>query len=59
MLSVWLCRRNELAGNVAGLVAAGGVSATGTAWPDLLLAAPTATLYLTATAQILPPALAE
>ena len=39
MRSVWLCTRNDAIGNVAVLVAAVGVFGTGTAWPDLLVAA--------------------
>jgi Co/Zn/Cd efflux system component len=59
MRSVWLCSRNDVAGNMAVLLAASGVFATGTAWPDLLVAALMATLYLTATAQVVRHALAE
>ena len=39
MRSVWLCTRNDAIGNVAVLVAAVGVFGTGTAWPDLAVAA--------------------
>ncbi|KNZ31032.1 MAG: cation transporter [Methylibium sp. NZG] len=39
MRSVWLCTRNDAIGNVAVLLAALGVFGTGTAWPDLLVAA--------------------
>ena len=59
MRSVWLCSRNDVAGNFAVLLAASGVFATGTAWPDLLVVALMATLYLTATAQVVRQALAE
>ncbi len=59
MRSVWLCSRNDVAGNLAVLLAASGVLATGTAWPDLAVAALMATLYLTATAQVVRHALAE
>jgi Co/Zn/Cd efflux system component len=48
MRSVWLCSRNDAIGNVAVMVAALGVFGTGTAWPDLLVAAVMATLALTA-----------
>ena len=37
--SVWLCSRNDAIGNVAVVLAASGVFATGTAWPDLTVAA--------------------
>lgn len=35
MSSVWECSRNDIAGNLAVLVAAGAVWGTGTRWPDL------------------------
>lgn len=38
MRSVWLCSRNDAIGNAAVIVAAWGVSASGSAWPDLLVA---------------------
>jgi len=37
--SVWLCRRNDACGNNAVVLAPTGVVATGTAWPDLAVAA--------------------
>jgi cation diffusion facilitator family transporter len=46
MRSVWLCSRNDAIGNVAVLLAALGVFGTGTAWPDLAVAALMATLAL-------------
>ena len=39
MRSVWLCSRNDAIGNIAVMLAAVGVFGTGTAWPDLLVAA--------------------
>jgi Co/Zn/Cd efflux system component len=39
MRSVWLCSRNDALGNLAVLAAALGVFGTGTAWPDLAVAA--------------------
>jgi cation diffusion facilitator family transporter len=39
MRSVWLCTRNDALGNVAVMLAALGVFGTGSAWPDLLVAA--------------------
>ena len=59
MRSVWLCSRNDVAGNLAVLLAASGVFATGTAWPDLAVAMLMSTLYLTATAQVVRHALEE
>lgn len=37
--SVWICSRNDAIGNVAVVAAAAGVFGTGTAWPDLVVAA--------------------
>ena len=53
MRSVWLCTRNDAIGNVAVLLAAIGVVGTGTAWPDLLVAAGMAVLALTAGLSVL------
>ncbi len=39
MRSVWLCSRNDAIGNLAVMVAALGVFGSGTAWPDLVVAA--------------------
>ncbi len=39
MRSVWLCTRNDAIGNIAVMAAALGVLGTGTAWPDLGVAA--------------------
>lgn len=46
--SVWLCSRNDAIGNVAVIAAASGVFATGSAWPDLAVAAVMAALALSA-----------
>lgn len=37
--SVWICSRNDAIGNIAVVAAALGVFGTGTAWPDLIVAA--------------------
>jgi Co/Zn/Cd efflux system component len=37
--SVWICSRNDAIGNIAVVVAALGVFGTGTAWPDIAVAA--------------------
>jgi Co/Zn/Cd efflux system component len=37
--SVWICSRNDAIGNIAVVVAALGVFGTGTAWPDITVAA--------------------
>ncbi|WP_372988356.1 cation transporter [Marinobacter sp.] len=47
MRSVWLCSRNDAIGNLAVMGAALGVFGTGTAWPDLIVAAIMGTLALT------------
>ena len=39
MRGVWLCTRNDALGNLAVMGAALGVLGTGTAWPDLVVAA--------------------
>lgn len=51
--SVWLCSRNDAIGNVAVMLAAAGVWATATKWPDLIVAAIMAGLFLYSSAQIL------
>lgn len=48
MRSVWLCTRNDAIGNIAVLLAALGVFGTGSAWPDLAVAAVMASLALAA-----------
>lgn len=51
--SVWLCSRNDAIGNIAVMCAALGVWGTATKWPDLLVAAIMAGLFLTSSFQIL------
>ncbi len=57
--SVWLCSRNDAIGNIAVVLAASGVFATGTAWPDLAVAAIMAALFLTSSVKIIRQALGE
>lgn len=52
MRSVWLCTRNDAIGNAAVLLAALGVSGTGSGWPDWLVAALMGTLALSASVSI-------
>ncbi|MGQ9897613.1 MAG: cation transporter [Acidobacteriota bacterium] len=59
MSSVWVCSRNDVAGNVAVLVAAALVWLTGTAWPDVLVAGGLVLLLLTSSVRVLSAALAE
>ena len=44
--AIWLCSRNDALGNVAVLIAAGLIAWTNTSWPDLLVAAAIAGLFL-------------
>ncbi|ODS03842.1 cation transporter [Methyloceanibacter marginalis] len=51
--SVWLCSRNDAIGNVAVMLAAAGVWLTATRWPDLVVAAIMAAVFVTSSVQIL------
>lgn len=51
--SVWLCSRNDAIGNIAVMLAAAGVWATGTPWPDLAVAAVMACLFVSSAVQII------
>ena len=57
--SVWLCSRNDAIGNVAVMGAALAVWATASKWPDLIVAAAMAGLFLSSSLQILRQALRE
>ena len=57
--SVWLCSRNDAIGNVAVMIAALGVWGTATGWPDFIVAAIMASLFLSSAFQIVRQALAE
>jgi len=57
--SVWLCSRNDALGNVAVMLAAAAVWATGSAWPDLAVAAVMASLFLWSASRIVRQAIAE
>jgi Co/Zn/Cd efflux system component len=57
--SVWLCSRNDAIGNLAVVLAAGGVWATSTAWPDLTVAGIMASLFLYSAIGIVRQALGE
>lgn len=59
MRSVWICSRNDALGNAAVMLAAAGVFGTGSAWPDLLVAAVMAVLALTGARGVLTQARAE
>jgi Co/Zn/Cd efflux system component len=51
--SVWLCSRNDAIGNVIVMGAAVSVWFTSSAWPDLVVAAIMAALFLSSSFQIL------
>jgi cation diffusion facilitator family transporter len=57
--SVWLCSRNDAIGNVAVMLAAAAVWATSTKWPDLIVAAIMAGLFLYSSVQILRQSVSE
>lgn len=59
MRSVWLCSRNDAIVNVMIVIAAAGVFGTGSAWPDLLVAAVVATLALWSSVSVVRHASAE
>jgi len=52
MRAVWICSRNDALGNLAVLLAASGVFATGSAWPDLAVATLMAGLALWGSVQV-------
>ncbi len=53
MSSVWECSRNDIASNLAVLVGAAGVWATGSAWPDLVVAIGLVVLFLRSASRVL------
>jgi Co/Zn/Cd efflux system component len=57
--SVWLCSRNDAIGNLAVIAAAGVVVVTGSAWPDLIVAAAMAALFLQSSVKIIRQATTE
>jgi cation diffusion facilitator family transporter len=57
--STWLCSRNDLYANSAVLVAAAAVAWTGSLWPDLLVGAGIAALFLRTAASVIRESLAE
>ena len=59
MRSVWLCSRNDAIGNVAVFLAALGVLASASAWPDLLVACGMALLAISSGWSVVRQALGE
>jgi Co/Zn/Cd efflux system component len=53
MSSVWECSRNDIASNLAVLVAAGAVWLTGSGWPDVLIGMGLAVLFLRSALRVL------
>ncbi len=51
--SIWLCSRNDAIGNVAVMLAAAGVFASSSRWPDLAVAALIAGLNLSAALRVM------
>ncbi|CFX20613.1 Cation efflux protein [Candidatus Filomicrobium marinum] len=51
--SVWLCSRNDAIGNVMVMLAAVAVWASSSAWPDLIVAAMMASIFLSSAFHIL------
>ena len=59
MRSTWLCSRNDIIANVAVLVAAAAVGIFNTAWPDMLVGAAIAALFLRSALTVLTESVAE
>ncbi|MDG1709265.1 MAG: cation transporter, partial [Emcibacteraceae bacterium] len=59
MRSIWLCSRNDAIGNCAIIIAASGVFATNSGWPDFVVAILMATLSSVASIQIIKQARGE
>jgi len=57
--SVWLCSRNDAIGNVAVIMAGAGVFASGTVWPDIIVAFIIAGLFMHSSVKIARQALSE
>lgn len=53
MASVWECSRNDIAGNLAVLLAAGAVWLFNAGWPDLLIGSLLASLFLWSAVRVL------
>ncbi|RTL47882.1 MAG: cation transporter [Rhodocyclaceae bacterium] len=59
MESVWLCSRNDIVANIGVLVAGAGVALTGSMWPDLVIGAIIAVLFLKSALYVLSKAWVE
>ena len=59
MRSTWLCSRNDIIANLAVLVAAGAVRVFDAAWPDILVGAAIAVLFLKSALAVLSESFSE
>lgn len=59
MNSVWECSRNDIASNLSVFVAAGAIWFTGSAWPDIVVAAGLVWLLLRSAGRVLSSAVVE
>lgn len=59
MSSVWECSRNDIASNISVFVAAAAVWATGSGWPDIVVALCLAVLLIRSALRIIASAMAE
>lgn len=59
MRSVWLCSRNDLVANTGVILAAAAVAMTGSRWPDLIMGALIAGLFLKTAGAVLREAMAQ
>lgn len=59
MRSIWLCSRNDAIGNIAVMIAAAGVFATSSRWPDLIVAVIIASLNFSAAIHVIRLAIGE
>jgi cation diffusion facilitator family transporter len=59
MLSTWLCSRNDIIANLSVLIAAAGVKVFDSNWPDILVGAAIAALFLRSAITVLHESFAE
>jgi Co/Zn/Cd efflux system component len=59
MRSTWLCSRNDIVANLSVLLAAAGVRVFDSGWPDILVGAAIAGLFLRSALTVLSESLAE
>jgi len=59
MRSTWLCSRNDIVANLSVLIAAAGVKVFDSSWPDILIGAAIAGLFLRSAFTVLHESFAE